>query len=259
MRASKPAGQVARAGRDRADLDDAEPRRGVERRVPAVDWAGEAGERDELRRGLAAAHVAVGADHAAVDRHGHGRLGDRAVADRLGMDERLVAQVEQIVDEEAVVGGDVVIALGDRPRGVVEPVEVGDQVRIGARRVAQPDPHEAVALDGREDLDPRPAGDDRLARYGDARARGIEPQPMIAAFDDVAVEPAERQGDVAVRTAVGHRHRGAGHGPEQDHRPIDQRALEQRATDVRTIGRDLPAIGQEHRWSLVGIGVAVSP
>ena len=179
--------------------------------------------------------------------HVRGRIRNGTVANGLGVDEGLVAKIEQVIDEEAVVSVHMVIAFGDRPLGIVHPVKIGNCRGIGALWVAHPDPHEGISLVHRIDPHPRLGGDRVLARDVDTFARRIEPHAMVAALDDVAVERAERQRDVAMRTAILHRDHPARDGAVEHHPVTQQAALEQAARHFRRIRHDVPTVGHEHR------------
>ena len=179
--------------------------------------------------------------------HARGRIRDRAVTYRLGMDEGFVTEIEQVIDEKPVVGVHVVIAFGDRPIGIVHPVKIGDERGVGQRWLAHPDPHERVLLVHRIDPHARLGRDRVLAGNVDAGAGRVEAQAMIAALDDIAIEAPERQRDITVRTAILHRDDLARLRPEEDHPFAEQAALEQAVQNLGRVGGDLPAVGHEHR------------
>jgi hypothetical protein len=56
------------------------------------------------------------------------------------MHEGEMSEIEQIVDDELPIGLDVEIRSFRAPMRIVKPMKVGDQARVGARRVTHPDP-----------------------------------------------------------------------------------------------------------------------
>ena len=132
-----------------------------------------------------------------------GELGDAVGAEGSAVDELHMRQIEQVVDDQPVVPGDMEPPLDRFPRRVVVPAIVGNRRGIGTPGIAHPDPDEAVALDHGKG---RHAGARRylcLARHLDAGAVTCEQQAVIAAADAAALDPAMRERGVAMDAAIG--------------------------------------------------------
>ena len=205
-----------------ADVEDHRRRRDEVDDLPAVDIAGEPAELRQHRRRRAVDDPS-GGPHAARRALGRGRrLRHSHLAQRGGVDEGQMREVEQIVDQQLVVAADMEIGRLGPPVRVVEPVEIGDIGGVHAVGVAHPDPDEPVALDQRIGGDAGAGRDRALAGDGDARARAVELEPVIAAFDPLAQNPPHRERERAVAAAVFQRRRGSVGGPvEQDGRSQD--------------------------------------
>ena len=70
--------------------------------------------------------------------HVEGRFGDGFIADAPAMHERLVRQVHQIVDNQPVIAFDVNCLAVSGPGGIVVPVHVRNQRRVGHGGIAHP-------------------------------------------------------------------------------------------------------------------------
>ena len=143
-------------------------------------------------------HVVVRALH--LDR---GVLDQRHVADRGLVHEGEMREVEQVVDDQLPVGLDVQVGRLGAPVRIVEPMEVGDLVGVGERRIAHPDPDPVIALDHRIGAHPRRLRDQVLARHAHALAGAVEAQAVVVALQRVADHLAHRQRQAG----------GAGSGP----------------------------------------------
>ena len=118
-----------------------------------------------------------------------------------------MGQVEEVVDQQPVVRGERLHPVDGGPGVVAEPRCGGQAVMVGVGRVAHPHP------------DPRPLLDERAARYvgarrdavltghPGARAARVEAQAVVGALDLVADPLTLGQRELAVRAAVGERHR----------------------------------------------------
>ena len=105
-------------------------------------------------------------------RHLHlGMLGQRQIADGGVVDEGQMREVEEVVDHELPVRLDMQIGAFGAPVRIVEPVEVGDLVGIGQRRIAHPDPEPMVALDDR--IGPAPGALRNVLLPGNAHAAAV--------------------------------------------------------------------------------------
>ena len=178
----------------------------------------------------------------AVDAGGDRRLGDLGRADVPGVQERLVRQVEQVVDQQARPGGERLDAVDGRPGRVVEPCHRRQQRRLGCVGVAHPHPHPRPALDQRTGSHVRPRRHPVLARRPHARAAPVEAKAVVAALDLVAHERAGRQRVAAMRAPVVERHGAAVLAPEQHDVPTADRASERLATHLAGGRRDVPVL-----------------
>ena len=239
---------LARAGAGRRDADVADHhRRRLERHdLPAIGAAGLAQLTGPERRRFDIDHPA---------RHGRGAIGmghferrieDRVVADAAGMDVSLVGEVHQVVDHQPVVALERVespaLALPLLP---VVPMEIGHGGGIGEGRIARPDPDQPMPLDDR--IAPhRGRGVDRLLRrHMGAAPGGIEHQPMIAAHDLVADQPAHRERQQPMPAGVLERGDGAvGAAVENDVMAADRSGRE-RAPDLMAPGGRIPGVQGE--------------
>src|SRR5690606_9966475 len=115
-----------------------------------------------------------------------------------------MGEIEQIVGDELVIALHMQRAIDRREmlRVLVEG-KGGDCADIGPRSLARPYPDEAIALGGGPARDMR-IGWNRLAAMRIMRAAPVraELQTMIAAFDMLALHPAQRQRREAMRTAI---------------------------------------------------------
>ena len=96
-------------------------------------------------------------------------------------------QVEQVVGDQLIVALHQQVALEHAPQAVVFEIgKMGDQLGIGSLGIAGPNPYEAVPLEQRERPNARRGqGLAGIVRIGDASARAIEHQPVIATLDVV--------------------------------------------------------------------------
>ena len=175
-----------------------------------------------------------------------GVLGDRRIADRGRVHEGEMRLVEQVVDHETVIGGDVEIGALVAPVRAYPPREGDDQVLVGLRGVAEPDPDPVVFLDRRKDAHPRIRRYRRLARHAYAGPRPVEFEPVIVAAQPVAFGHALAERHPAVAAAVLEGDRLPRPGAPEDDRLVTDRPRERGAIDLLGLGRDVPAILQEH-------------
>ena len=125
------------------------------------------------------------------------------------MEERLVRQIEQIVDQQPVPGVEEFHAVDACPLLVGHPRDVRKTVEVGRERIPHPDPDPRAALGDRSRADPCPRRDPVLAGHVRTSAIGCEAQAVVAALDLVAAQRAGRQRVAAVRAPVVQ----ADHGP----------------------------------------------
>ncbi len=129
------------------------------------------------------------------------RFVDLFLADAARVHVGLVSQVHQIVDHEAIVAVDVVKPAAIGPFRTFGPVQMMDLCRIGQRRVAGPDPDEAVTLRDWKSPDRRKSAD-ALAGHRDRLSIMAHGESVIAtnelAFDNFA----ERERSAAVGAEI---------------------------------------------------------
>ena len=114
-----------------AHVDDAVARRLIRRALPALHFrvGGHVAEILIERRRIAAIDLLAHVDRLVVGLHDHRRIRHGLVADGVDVHVRLVRQVQQVVVQQLVVGGDAVIAVARDPRLGIDPVHVGDRAR----------------------------------------------------------------------------------------------------------------------------------
>ncbi|MEJ2655314.1 MAG: hypothetical protein P8Z69_08445 [Acidihalobacter sp.] len=184
---------VAGDGRRRLEVDD----------VPAVHETLAAQLPCPERRRVDVLHPAGDGHFAVGVADFEGDAGDGFVPDAAGVHVGLVSEVHEVVDHELVIALEAVErAAFAGPGRIVVPVEVGNKVGVGQRRVARPDPYQAVAFDSREGADAG-RGVHRLLRgHVYTAAVAVEFQAVVAAHEIVAVELAHRQRQQAVPAGV---------------------------------------------------------
>ena len=155
--------------------------------------------------------------------------------------------IEDVVVDELIIAGDRDhVGLGTGPIGVIHPPPIRDQRRIGAFRIAHPDPDPVEALDQRIGPDRRVGRDLCLARDFDTAPAAVEAQPVIAATQRVAFEPAKGERQVAMAAAILERDRRAVLLAVKDDRLAEDHPGQRLAADLAVPGRDIPGIAQEH-------------
>ena len=166
--------------------------------MPAVHVAGESAEPFEKPNRFRVAYPAPGQDRLAFGLHVYGDVFGCGVAQRGGVDKADVRRINQVFGHVQIVRFQMQrVAVVDLPGGVGEFGHVEHFGRVGAGRVAHPDPDDAVAF-----LDIGGFGQVGLARHPHAGARTVEGQPVIAALHVVAHALALGQRQQAVRAAI---------------------------------------------------------
>ena len=171
---------------------------------------------------------------------------DGFVADTGAMHIGLVRQVDQIVDQQLVMRPDMEAVAERHPAVLVQPGHRRQERRIGGFGRPHPDPDPAVFLDRRIGAQSGAARHPVLARHGDASAVRVIGEAVIAADQPVADQPPLRQRQAAVDAAVYERARNAVLGAEEHDRLAAHRAGERGAADLRSGGRDVPSLLDEH-------------
>ena len=162
------------------------------------------------------------------------------------MHELEMREVQQVVDQPAVVRLEMEIARRRDPVGIVKPVVVGNQALIRERRIAHPDPDPAPALDHRIGPHRRARRNRRLPGDRNAAAGAVEGEAVIAALQPVVYDAAHRQGQRAMAAAIFQRDGGTiGAAIEHDWL-VEDGARNRRVLDVGAPRRDIPLIAQEH-------------
>ena len=174
--------------------------------LPARDPALDAGGRGVERRALGVVHVPADVDDARVlvDLGGDRRLGDLGRADVAAVQVRLVREVEQVVDEQAVAGRRAAPSRGrwcspgessHGARGIAR--------RVGQGRVADPHPDERVLLDDRVGRRRGRCAGCASGRARTRRRRRVVGEAVVAADDRSPSSRLSREREAAVHAAVG--------------------------------------------------------
>ena len=90
----------------------------------------------QQRRRRAVFHETLDAHGIAFAAHADRGFGDHGVADRTGVGERFVREIEQVVDQQLIVCFEVHQVAARRPAGFRVPMRVGDERCVGLCRVA---------------------------------------------------------------------------------------------------------------------------
>ena len=191
------------------------------------------------------AHEAAGHHLVAVDRGLAGRFVDFLLTDAGAVHIGLVRQVHQVVDHQPVVGLDVVKPAAVGPLGVVVPLHVRDQRRVGLVLVTWPDPDEPVALHHRKAAD-RGEAADALAGHGDRLAVATHFQPVVATDQLALADVAQRQRGAAVRAEIFHRRDLALLGPVEHDGLVADGAAQGLFVDFFGRAGHIPGEGGEH-------------
>ena len=159
-----------------------------------------------------------------------------------------VAEVEQVVDDELVIGanGHLVALGGVHLRDIVEHAEIRNLGMVG-RPLAHPDPDRLVLLGHREAADARARRNVLGAmRIEHARAGRVEFEPVIRTLDAIAVDDlAHVQGREAVRAAIMQRRDVAVRFSIEDDRLLHDGAAEQLTVgEIVRPGGDIPCVAQ---------------
>ena len=236
-----------------AHVEPDEGRRGVFDDLPAVDVAPEVPHLGVGGRGRGVDHPA-GHHHPAVFAFGGhpGRVGHGVVADGGPVHVGQVGQVQQVLDDEAVVALGVVEGALDPPLGIVQPVKVLDSRRVGQRRVAHPDPDPAIPFLHRVASHPQPFG--RRPPAGNPHALpawGVF-HAVVGALEAVLDQLAAVEGKAAVDAAVRQGHRRAVQGAVEHHRIVEINAPHGPPGHLVAPGRHVPGIADEHGWPPLG-------
>ena len=176
-------------------------------------------------------HVVDVARDADAARHGLDlgpRLGDRGrAAERLLVHVAEVREVEQVVADQLLRRRRSACSRAGSPSRVVAGEVVGQQRRVGLRRVAHPDEHPLVLHRQRIALHARLRRHRVGARDLDAAAGRVEQQAVVAAAHAVAFLPALRQRRQAMAAAVAQGDDLAGRGAIEQDRLAEHGAAEQ--------------------------------
>ena len=162
-----------------------------------------------------------------------------------------MGEVHQIVDHQPVAGLDMgVAAPGGELVGRVEPAVIRDQRGVGQRRVAGPDPDDAVPLHHRVRARPEAIGRPLDVRVAATDARRVDLDPVIGADDMVAGHAAKTERHGAMRADV-MEDADAAKGTAEDHQRVAQDGDRDRLVgDVSGPGGHVPRIVDEtHRPS----------
>jgi hypothetical protein len=167
-------------------------------------------------------------------------------AERVGVHEREMGKVAEVVDDQQPVRLVMHIAGKPAPFGIGERRIIDDQTGVGLFGIPRPDPDQVVTFDGRIAAHAQFRRDHVLAGNLDALARRVELHAVIHAPDIVALDAAHRERRRAMATAIVERDDFAARAPIQHDRPLQQHARQLGAVDQFVIpGRDIPGISQE--------------
>ena len=153
-----------------------------------------------------------------------GDLGLVAVAERSGVHERRVGDVDGVLQHAVVVGlplegaADGPAALAARLGHGLQAVEGRQRRPLGLGGVTEEDPHEAVALHARVRVDAGLAGDRHVGPVGGdphAAAVAVVRPAVVRALQAAVGDPAAGQRAAAVHAQVGLRNHGPAGGPVQ--------------------------------------------
>ena len=152
----------------------------------------------------------------------------RWIAEHAAVEERGVAEVEQVVDHQLVVDVHLdPVALRQHPRRPgIEVREVRDEIRIRGLR-SQPQPQHRVPLDHRVGTyGERRRDPSRPVRVEHARPIGAEAQAVVRALDRgrSITELTHAERDEPMRAAIFERHRRTIRASEEDDRLFTDRA-----------------------------------
>ena len=157
-----------------------------------------------------------------------------------------MGEIQQVVDQQPVVGLHMDKPAGMHPVGMIEPGQFRNRVFIGTGGIAGPDPDHAVFFADRKRPDAGPGRYPALSRHRDAGACRIEFETVIAALYGIAGDLAERQWQMTVTTAVFQRNGGARTVPPQHHGIAQDRLGQWRAgRKVVCPARGIPGVSQE--------------
>jgi len=109
------------------------------------------------------------------------------------VNEGQVREIEQIVSDELIVGLVVNVATRGGPGGIIVPVHIDGQLRVGLGRNARPDPQHAMLLDERKRAHAQLWRDLFLAWHLNADTVRIEFQPVVSAPYATVFDVAQRQ------------------------------------------------------------------
>ena len=193
---------LVRPRRPRAKGDPAIHGRAEFEHLPTVDLVVEIARGAIDGGGVHIVHAPLGAHHVAIDLHLERRLGDAAARQRALVDEDHMGEIEDIVDHQLVITGDMQIALHGRPLRRIRLVEIRQQGFIDLVEIAHPDEHELVALDRRIVARAEIRSDGRVAGHMGAGALPVEADAVIAAGQIIAHDLARRERRLAMGAAV---------------------------------------------------------
>src|SRR5262249_46770667 len=151
-------------------------------------------------------------------------------------------------DDEAIVAFDVNGLAVASPGRIVVPVHVRHQRGIGQRRIAHPEPDEAMPLDHGIGAHASGGVDGLLRGHEGAAPLRVELQPVIAADDGVALEPALGQRHQAMPAGVLQRSNPPVRLPVHHDMLAADRPRQQRALDLGVPARGVPGVHGKGFW-----------
>ena len=195
------------------------------------------------RRCIDAEHPTLDGDgRVGVGRHELG-LAELFLADARRVHELLVSEVHEVVEHELVVALGVDRHAVARPSGVGHLLHVGDAGGVGEGRIAEPDPHIAVAVDDGERGHHRARVEGLLGGHPGAAPGGVVAKAVVGALDVLrAHRLAHRQGCKAVPARVRERYRAAVLRAVEREGSARNRARERLARDLVVPRGDIPGV-----------------
>src|SRR6516162_5382255 len=157
-----------------------------------------------------------------------------------------MGKVDQVIDDQLIVGLHVHISWRQRPCGIVEPGQIGDSRCVSARCLAHPDPGHAPFLGYRVAAHGRAGRDSLLPWDFDTATATIEFQAVVAALQMLAHYLAQRKRRGPMTAPVLERHQLSVRQPEKRHRLFQERSSDGLAGEVFRPANGVPSVSHVH-------------
>src|SRR6516165_2424634 len=149
--------------------------------LPAIDISGKIAGTSKQRRWLHVNEPSTHVDSIARPLSLYGKCSlARISSQRLGVKVNKVCEVDEVVDDQLVIGADMKIARRESPGRIVQPREVWNFGFVGASRVSHPDPGHPPLLAHHVAANGGTRRNGLLTRHFNATSGAIEFQPVIA-------------------------------------------------------------------------------